>query len=133
MSAQVSRTVIDSLELARSGQTVRGSLAVSGLTRLQDSLYDNLGVVDFVVQGGYDPRHRPILRLEVSGVLHLRCQRCLGSFDFPLRVASTLLLASAEEAAAAGLDEEEGDWIEPGAALDVDSLVEDEIILSLPY
>src|SRR5262245_11696863 len=106
MSAQVSRTVIDSLEFARTGQTLGGSLAVAGLTRLQDSLYDTLGLVDFVVQGGYDSRRRPTLRLDVSGMLHLKCQRCLGQLDFPLRLSSTLLLASAVEAAASRLDEE---------------------------
>jgi len=133
MSAEVSRVVIDSLEFARTGQMLRGSLAISGLTRLQDSLYDNQGLVDFVVRGGVDARQRPMLGLEIAGVLHLKCQRCLGAFDFPLRLESTLRLASAAEAAAAGLDDEEGEWIEPSPALDVGSLVEDEIILGLPY
>jgi uncharacterized protein len=99
--------------------------------RLQDSLYDALGVVEFAVQGGHDSRHRPTLILEVSGVLHLKCQRCLGQFDFPLQLRSTLLLASS--AAAVGLDDEECDWIEASPELDVGSLVEDEIILGLPY
>ncbi|HZM46044.1 MAG TPA: YceD family protein [Burkholderiales bacterium] len=133
MSAQVSRTVIASLEFARTGQTLGGSLAVAELTRLQDSLYDTLGLVDFAVQGGYDSRGRPTLRLDVSGTLHLKCQRCLGQLDFPLRLASTLLLASAAEAAASRLDEEEVEWIEASPELDVGALVEDEIILCLPY
>jgi uncharacterized protein len=133
MSAQVSRTVIDSLEFARTGQMLRGSLAVAELTRLQDSLHDTLGLVEFAVEGGYDSRHRPTLRLDVGGMLHLKCQRCLGQLDFPLRLVSTLLLASPAEAAASRLDEEEVDWIEAGPELDVGSLVEDEIILCLPY
>ncbi len=112
---------------------MRGSLPVTGLARLRDSLYDTLGLVYFVVQGGLDARHRPILGLEVSGVLHLRCQRCLGNLDHPLRIGSTLLLASPSEAASGALDDEEGEWIEPGAQLDIAALVEDEIILGLPY
>ena len=133
MSAQVSRTVIDSLEFARTGQTLRGRLPVSGLTRLRDSLYDAFGAVDFVVQGGQDTRRRPTLSLEVSGVLHLKCQRCLGHFDFSLRLGGSLLLASPSEIASVQLDEEEGEWIEPSPELDIESLVEDEIILGLPY
>jgi uncharacterized protein len=133
MSAQVSRTVIDSLEFARTGQTLRGSLAVSDLTRLEDSLHDTLGLIEFAVHGGHDSRHRPTLRLDVTGVLHLKCQRCLGRLDFPLRLASTLLLASASETAASGLDDEECEWIEASPELDLGSLVEDEIILGLPY
>ena len=133
MSAQGSGAVIDSLEFARTGQTLRGSLAVSGLTRLADSLHDNLGLVDFVVQGGHDDRQRLTLTVEVSGVLHLKCQRCLGRLDFPLRIGGTLLLASAAEAAASVPDDEEDEWIEASRELDIESLVEDEIILGLPY
>ena len=128
MSAQ---TVIDSLEFARTEQTLRGSLPIPGLTRLQDSLYDAIGLVDFVVQGGHDAWRRPTLSLEVSGVLHLRCQRCLGQLDHPLRLAGTVLLGQPE--AGSDLAEEESEWIEPSAQLDVAGLVEDEIILGLPY
>ena len=130
MSAQ---TVIDSLEFARTEQTLRGSLPITGLGRLHDGLYDTRGLVDFIVRGGHDVRHRPVLRLEVEGVLQLRCQRCLGQLDHPLRLGIDLLLASPAEAAGYGLDDEEGEWIEPSAQLDIASLVEDEIILSLPY
>ena len=133
MSAQVSRAVIDSLEFVRTGQTLRGSLPVSDLTRLEDSLFDTLGVIEFEVHGGSDSRHRPTLRLDVSGLLHLKCQRCLGRFDFSLRLDSTVLLASPAEAAAGGVDDEECEWIEASPELDVGSLVEDEIILGLPY
>ena len=129
MSAQ---TVIDSLEFARTGQTLRGSLPVTDMARLHDGLDDTLGLVDFVVQGGHDARHRPTLSLEVSGVLHLKCQRCLGHLDHLLRFGTTLLLADPAEAAGGRLDEE-GECIEPSAQLDIASLVEDEIILSLPY
>ena len=133
MSHQGSRPVIDSLEFARAGEKLSGSLPVSGLKRLADSLYDSLGLVEFVVQGGHDARHRPTLTFDVGGELHLTCQRCLGRLDFPLRIGGSLLLASASEAAASRLDEEEADWIEPSAALDIGDLMEDEIILALPY
>ena len=129
MSAQ---TVIDSLEFARTEQILRGSLPILGLTRLQDSLYDAVGLVDFVVQGGHDARRRPTLSLEVSGVLHLRCQRCLGQLDFPLQLVGTVLVGNPGDTAGA-LADEENEWIEASAQLDVASLVEDEIILGLPY
>lgn len=127
------QTVIDSLEFARTGQTLRGSLPVLGLTRLKDSVVDAPGAVEFVVKGGHDGRRRPTLTLDVSGMLHLQCQRCLGALEFPLRLRNTLLLAGAREAATSGLDEGEVEWIEASVELDVAALVEDEIILSLPY
>lgn len=66
MSAQA---VIDSLEFARTGQTLRGSLPVSGLTRLQDDLYDALGEVEFVAQGDADARQRLVLMLDVADLI----------------------------------------------------------------
>lgn len=127
------QAVIDSLEFARTEQTLHGNLPVPGLLRLQDSLHDALGQVDVVVQGGKDGRRRPILRLDVTGALHLRCQRCLGQLDYPLRLSNTLLLVSQAEAESEELDEMEADWIVASSELDVAALIEDEIILSLPY
>jgi uncharacterized protein len=134
MSGQGStQTVIDSLEFARTGQTLRGSLPLLGLTRLKDSLVDTLGAVEFEVKGGHDARRRPILKLAIHGVLRLQCQRCLGALEHPLQVLNTLLLVTAGESAAGDLDEEDAEWIEASGNLDVATLVEDEIILSLPY
>lgn len=126
-------TVIDSLEFAQTGQSLRGDLPIPGLTRLRDSLADVLGKIEFVVNGGLDGRRRPTLSVEVSGVLHLQCQRCLGVLDYPLRISSTLLLVSPSGAAAEDLEAEDAEWIEASTTLDVTELVEDEILLSLPY
>jgi len=134
MSGQGStQTVIDSLEFARTEQTLRGSLPIPGLTRLQESLVDTIGVVEFEVKGGHDARRRPILMLAIHGMLRLQCQRCLGALEHPLQVLNTLLLVTAGESAAGDLDEEDAEWIEASGNLDVATLVEDEVILSLPY
>ena len=127
------QTVIDSLEFARTGQALRGSLPVPGLTRLRDSLAEMPGEVEFMVKGGHDARQRPTLTLEISGTLRLQCQRCLGALDYPLRLANMLLLVKAGAAAAGDLDEEDAEWIEASSELDVAALVEEEILLSLPY
>ena len=126
-------TVIDSLEFAQTGQSLRGSLPIAGLTRLRESLADTLGEVEFVVQGGRDHRRRLILSLDVSGVLHLQCQRCLGTLDYPLRFSNRLVLVQPGEAAAGGFEAEDAEWIEASSALDAAGLIEEEILLSLPY
>ena len=125
--------VIDSLEFARTGQTLSGSVQIARLARLQDSLSDGLGELQFEVKGGHDARRRPVLVLEVSGALHLQCQRCLGMLNHPLRLSNTLLLASGGAAATDEFDAEDAEWIEASGALDVTGLIEDEILLSLPY
>ena len=134
MSGQGStQTVIVSLEFARTGQTLRGSLPLPGLTRLKDSLADALGSVEFEVRGGEDARRRPILTVVISGTLRLRCQRCLEALDYPLRVVNTLLLVGNGEGAAGGLDDEDIEFVEASRELDLATVVEDEILLSLPY
>jgi len=127
------RAVIDSLEFARTEQTLDGKLPVPDLARLQDSLHDALGQVDVVVQGGKDAQRRPVIRLDITCALHLRCQRCLGRLDYPLQLSNSLLLVSQAEADSGALDDMEADWIVASPELDVVALVEDEIILSLPY
>jgi uncharacterized protein len=124
------QTVIDSLEFARTGQFLSGSLPVGSLARLKESLHDAQGEVRFEVKGAQDARGRPVLKLDVRGLLHLQCQRCLGMLDYPLRVSNTLLLTGP---GTAELEEEEAESIEASSELDVGGLVEDEIILSLPY
>ena len=130
MSAQ---PVIESLEFARAEQELRGSLPVTRFARLQDGLFDAMGSVEFVVRGGRDGERRPILVLEVSGSLHLQCQRCLGLLDYPLRLSNVLrLVAQGENVGAEADDPEAVDCIEANSDLDVAALIEDEILLSLP-
>jgi uncharacterized protein len=134
MSGQGSaQTVIDSLEFARTGQTLRGSLPLPGLTRLKDSLADVVGTVEFEVRGGQDARGRPILMVTIRGMLHLQCQRCLEALDHPLQVLNTLVLVTAGAGAAGALDDEEIEWIEASRELDLAAMIEDEVLLSLPY
>jgi uncharacterized protein len=134
MSGQGStQTVIDSLEFAQAGQTLRGSLSPPGLTRLKDSLADAVGTVEFEVKGGQDARGRSILVVAVRGMLHLQCQRCLEALDHPLQLLNTLVLVTGGAGAAGELDDEEIEWIEACRELDLAALIEDEILLSLPY
>jgi uncharacterized protein len=127
------RTVIDGLEFSRADKELRGSLQVAELNRLRDALFDMEGRVDFLLEGGRDQRDRPTLFLEISGLLRLRCQRCMGPLRYPLYVANTVLLVRADEP----LPEEDApdapDCIAAGAGMDVATLIEDEIVLDLPY
>jgi uncharacterized protein len=130
MSAQ---TVIDGLEFCGAGSELRGRLPLAGLERLQDCLSGEAGEITFLLKGGHDGRKRPVLRLEVEGRLELQCQRCLGPLQYPLRIASTLLLLRAGAAPPVEADEPEApDCIEAGEDVDVAALIEEEILLSLP-
>jgi DUF177 domain-containing protein len=128
------RTVIDGLEFSRADKEMRGSLHAAELARLQDSLFDAEGQVDFLLKGGRDRRGRPTLYLEISGLLRLRCQRCMGPLHYPLYVANTLLLVRADEPLPEETDAPDApDCVVAGAAMDVGTLIEDEIVFELPF
>lgn len=128
-------TAIDSLKFARERQTLRGSLPVSVLSRLRDSLVPggDVGEVDYVVIGGTNQRAQPVLQLTIGGRLLLRCQRCLEALMHDLAIATTLrLVPQAELDAEHSDDPDEPDCIAASAELDLAALIEDEILLALP-
>ncbi len=124
--------VIDTLEFARSGQELEGKIEVAELERLADSLFDNVGTLAFDIRGSYDARQRPHLRLRVEGEISLKCQRCLGRLRYPVSVESSLLvLTSGVSTEAAEIDDLDGVPADPHT--DVRALVEDEVLLAVPY
>ncbi len=128
------RAIIDSLEFAQAGQELQGSLPVSGLARLQDFVSDSAGGVEYVAKGGRDAENRLVLTLDVSGVLRAQCQRCLEQMDYPLRFSTTLRLARpGEDLSKIVADPDAADAVEASTELDVAELVEEEILLSLPF
>lgn len=125
--------VIDSLEFARSEQQLRGTLPVASLKRLEDVLFDTAGNLDYQLSGTRDKRKRAQLALSITGRLHLQCQRCLGLLDYPVDVASVLLLVPRGAQPEEDIDDPEApNAIEASAELDLAGLIEDEVLISLP-
>jgi uncharacterized protein len=139
-SAELAAAVIDSLEFAREERALDGKLPVAALKRLADVVAEPVGELHCRLSGSRRRRDgKPVLVLEVSGTLRLRCQRCLQVMDFPLDVVGGLLPMAAgepwpdeeDEDWAAGPDEE-WDAIEANHEQSVLELVEDEVLLALP-
>jgi uncharacterized protein len=125
------RAVIDSLEFARGSQQLDGEVQIAQLTRLADSLFNDVGALKYQLMGGCDARQRPRLQLVVAGSINLRCQRCLGSLPFPVAAAASLLvLTDKAGGATAELDDLDGVPADPHT--DVWGLIEDEVLLALP-
>ncbi len=126
--------VIDGFEFATAGATQEGKLPLAGFPRLKDQLVSDVGDVTYALQGVRDARGRPSLQLRVRGDLQLRCQRCLGPLLHGVDAEQLLVLAGSQEeidAAPAGVDDP--DRVVAGKEMSVRDLVEDELILSLPY
>ena len=126
--------VIDGFEFATAGATQEGKLPLAGFPRLKDVLVSDAGEVAYVLEGVRDGRGRPSLRLSVAGTLPLRCQRCLGTLACEIRAEQILVLASSqEEIDAEPATVDQPDRVVAGKEMPVRDLVEDELILALPY
>ena len=76
---------------------------------------------------------RPSLAIDLAGSVPLVCQRCLGRLDWPVRQATELLLAGDEREFATLDDDSEAEVILADGPLDAVVLVEDELVLTLPF
>ena len=124
--------VIDSLDFACNAEVCRGKIAIAGFQRLQDYLANNSGELEYAVTGALDANGRPVLRVDIQGVVSLQCQRCLEELEQVLDIHTELLLAQNEQELQS-LDEDEFvDCILAQSEMDVLLLIEDEIILALP-
>jgi|SRR5436309_2976796 uncharacterized protein len=126
--------VIDGFEFATAGATQEGKLPLAGFPRLRDVLVSDAGDVTYTLRGGRDQRGRPSLYLGVHASLQLRCQRCLGALLHEVDAEQVLVLAgSQEEIDAEPVAVDEPDRVVAGKEMPVRDLVEDELILALPY
>ncbi|MGB4467090.1 MAG: YceD family protein [Azovibrio sp.] len=124
---------IDAYRFVRESRLLEGFLDLSELPRLHDLVTKVLGKVEYRLQGVLGERGQPRLRLEVSGVLPLVCQRCLGAVDEALAIDCLLeLIAADSEPTQDELENDSLDFLPVAGALDVKALIEDEILLALP-
>jgi uncharacterized protein len=127
------RAVVDSVAFARESGELRATVAVAGLARLHDALFDQSGAIAYGLAGRVDQEGKPSLRLALDGELVLRCQRCLGPVRFRFEAVRNFLLVPADQALSDPADEaEDTEQLYADPKLDVIALVEDEVILGLP-
>ena len=133
--------VIDATGFARAGGVLDGRVVAAQLTRLcQDLPEPQDGEMHCQVRGRYDaPSGQAWLDVEAQGPVRVVCQRCLEAFDLTLRVSGTLgLVETQAQLDAMDALEAEGqgpeiEYLVSDQRLDVLGLVEDELILALPY
>lgn len=123
----------DALRLASSRADISGRLDPAALPRLEDWVAGPGGHVDWTIRGSTDPEGRAALRLEIDGAVPMICQRCLGVVTEPV-TQSTLLVLARDDDELVRLDEaSEHEVVNAREPLDPVTLVEDELLLSLPF
>ncbi len=126
--------VIDGFEFASAGRSLEGSWPIRDFPRLRDMLAREEGDIAYVLEGLRDERGRPSLRVKAQGMLALRCQRCLEALAYEVRVDELLVLAATQaEVDAEPADVNGADRVVGTKDMAVRDLIEDELILALPY
>lgn len=126
------RPTFDSLRFARDGEGLSGQFRLDELPRLADVMLSAEGVVNYRLRGEMQAG-RPALRLVVETSVMLRCQLCLEPYLQAMRIDQVFPVARNE--AQLELWERSDPLLDALVAdpeLDVLTLVEDEILLSLP-
>lgn len=128
------RPFIDSLDFSRNCEKLSGEIPLMELPRLADLLIFDQERLAYSLQGVAESHSQPpLLQLSVRLECKLVCQRCLGHLPFSLdlnrqfAVQKNLDPFSAEDA------DDAFDVIEAQSEMDVLALIEDEVLLSLPY
>lgn len=124
----------DAFGLAARDERLAGEIDATRHTRIADRLAPtkNSAPIAWNIVGGRDSLGRPTLSVSIEGSLPVLCQRCLQPFDLGVAQQTELLLARTE-AELAALDTAEAEVVLAAAPLDAMTLVEDEILLSLPF
>ena len=130
---------IDAIEFARRGQEMVGEFNVHRLRRLLEGLpaQPETSVVKYKLVGLKGQDGRPRLSLRVQALVVLECQRCLG--DLALEIDHDVTFEIVRQESELGKDDLEDD--DPDAPekilgspkFDVGELIEDELILEVPY
>src|SRR5690606_14388058 len=130
---------VDTYELTRAGQEIRGQAPIDQFERLIEDLPEQADTtVSWSIKGEMDAFGQRFLHVHVIAAPLLECQRCMKPLEWAVDSQNRLQVVNSE----AALDVDDGTDVDPDDAierilgsqrLDVLALVEDEIILSLPY
>jgi len=128
----------DALELALRHLELAGTATASEFPRVADQLAPDVsggdvGSLAWRICGMADALGRPALEVSLDGSVMLECQRCLRPFAWPVAQRTMLLLARDEREQARLDEDDEHEVIVAGAPLDPRELVEDELVLTLPF
>lgn len=125
------RFVIDPLDFVQNAGLHHGKIPVDTLVRLHGFLFDKEGELIYQIRGQFDKNGKPVLHLEIKGKIHLSCQRCLGKLIHTVDLQTFLVLAKSEAELEQADEDDTADAILATPDMDIVSLIEDEVILSL--
>lgn len=119
-------------KLTTRGAEISGQLALSKLLRLEHVLSESSGVADVTLEFYTDEQRRRRITGSVKAELSIFCQRCLGPMPYLVDI-EVCVAAVMDEDKAAQLPREIDPVIVVEDMLNLHELVEEELLLSLPF
>lgn len=135
MSGSGHETRFDAFKLSARAGALSGSIDARQLPNVADDLApgDDPVPLAWSIEGGRSAEGRPSLSISIEGRVPLVCQRCLARLEWPVSQATEVLLAH-DDAELSRLDDEaESEVVLADGPLDAATLVEDELVLTLPF
>ncbi|MDB2448721.1 YceD family protein [bacterium] len=123
---------LDAYKLADQQVSLSGLVSSARLTRLSGAVLRLDEHFDVQLAFFVDEEHRRIVSGHVSGGVELECQRCLQPMTQPLDSDFRLAIVYNDDMAKALPSDDEPLMLLPDEALDPATIVEEELLLSLP-
>lgn len=114
-------------------ETFAGTIAARELERLEDSIAEEGGELQYHITARLDPHRRKVLSCIIEGFVFLTCQSSLETFRHAISIDDRLVLVDSEsELPPAGEESDAEDYLVADEPLDIRDLVEDAVLLALP-
>lgn len=118
-------------KLVDSGAKLAGFMAADRLARVADAVENIPAKIAVELAFSRNASYKAIIDLQIIGNVEMQCQRCLAPVTVPLKIENSLTIVAHDEEAKSRIKELEPIILEEGI-LDIDTLVEEEILLGLP-
>lgn len=122
---------VDPYLQARRARHMQGSIAIAKFERLVETLQRDDGEVEVDIEFSRGLGGKPQFKLALNATLVAECQRCLGEVCYPINSERTMLVVN-DEAALEKVPEEFEPVLVEEDKLSLMSIIEDELLLSLP-
>jgi len=126
------RATLDAVQFAESGGELIDEIAIGDLQRLAAFTRKQDGSLRYRATGRRRGDGKPAIRLEVSGLVVLTCQRCLEALEQRIEASREIVFVEQSGLGEIAEEEPDADYLPAETPLDLEELVEDEAMLCLP-
>jgi uncharacterized protein len=125
--------IINSLEFARKSREIHDIIPADKLHRVQELVEPQSGSLKWQLIGEVGADGKAQLNLSISLDLMLKCQRCMEPMEFAFNTQAKFVIVGSESELPNDEADLQEDFLIASESFDVMGLIEDEVILSLPY